>query len=58
MNKIRIIPIKTGDEVNYPCPPTGPAHDGRGRGVGMPGGRRRGLKYPGRGGGGRYRAPR
>lgn len=26
------------------CPKTGPAHDGRGRGVGMPGGSRRGTK--------------
>lgn len=25
-----------------PCPPNGPVHDGRGRGVGMPGGSRRG----------------
>ena len=35
-----------------PCPPTGPAHDGRGRGVGVPGGSRRGRrKVPqGRGG--------
>lgn len=27
-----------------PCPPTGPAHDGRGRGVGMPGGSRQGQR--------------
>ena len=27
-----------------PCPPTGPAHDGRGRGVGMPGGSRKGRR--------------
>lgn len=25
-----------------PCPPSGPAHDGRGRGVGMPRGSRKG----------------
>ena len=25
-----------------PCPPTGPAHDGRGKGKGMRGGSRRG----------------
>jgi hypothetical protein len=27
-----------------PCPVTGPAHDGRGKGVGMPGGSRRGRR--------------
>ena len=27
-----------------PCPPTGPANDGRGRGVGVPGGSRRGRR--------------
>ena len=33
------------------CPPTGPAHDGRGGGTGVPGGSRRGRKVPqGRGG--------
>ena len=29
-----------------PCPPTGPAHDGRGGGTGMPGGSRRGRRSP------------
>ncbi len=27
-----------------PCPKTGPAHDGRGKGVGMPGGKRLGRR--------------
>ena len=27
-----------------PCPASGPAHDGRGQGRGMPNGKRRGLK--------------
>lgn len=27
-----------------PCPPTGPAHDGRGRSQGVPGGSRRGRR--------------
>ena len=27
-----------------PCPTTGPAHDGRGKGKGVKGGKRRGLK--------------
>jgi len=27
-----------------PCPPTGPAHDGRGKGTGRPGGSRRGKR--------------
>jgi len=27
-----------------PCPPSGPAHDGRGRGKGRPGGSRRGRR--------------
>jgi len=38
-----------------PCPPTGPAHDGRGKGVGMPGGKRRGLEDGERGGGKRWK---
>jgi len=29
-----------------PCPPTGPAHDGRGAGRGIPGGTRRGIQSP------------
>jgi len=29
-----------------PCPPTGPAHDGRGGGRGVPGGTRRGTSSP------------
>lgn len=48
--KIRLTPVKS------PCPPTGPAHDGRGRGVGMQGGSRRGARNHGRGGEERYRA--
>lgn len=27
-----------------PCPPAGPAHDGRGKGKGVKGGKRRGKK--------------
>jgi len=33
--------IKRG---NKPCPPSGPAHDGRGKGVGMPKGSRKGRQ--------------
>ena len=35
---------KTKPSGSRPCPPTGPAHDGRGRGRGMPGGSRRGRR--------------
>jgi len=31
-------------KIKKPCPPTGPAHDGRGKGVGRPGGSRKGRR--------------
>jgi len=36
--------MPTKKRTKKPCPPTGPAHDGRGKGKGMPGGTRRGRK--------------
>ena len=36
--------VKIPNKKKKPCPPTGPAHDGRGRGRGMTGGSRRGRK--------------
>ena len=32
------------DKKRKPCPPTGPARDGRGKGKGIPGGSRRGRR--------------
>ena len=37
---LRILKMKS----KKPCPPAGPAHDGRGKGKGVKGGKRRGKK--------------